>query len=286
MRYCGRDFAEHEIDWIRDLIASCPDLSRRALSIDFCEQWNWRKPDGGLKDMSCRVALLKMHREGLIRLPAPKRKLNKATKHAQRSLLTLPRDPIQKKAGEFDLRLELVEGRAAKLWNEFIDRYHYLGYSPLCGAQLRYFVRDNDQILALLSFSAAAWKTAPRDAFIGWDAKSRKKHLHLIVNNSRFLVLPWVQSKNLASRILALAARALPGDWQQRYGYRPVLLESFVEKQRFAGTCYKAANWMHVGDTRGRGKLDVHNECKLPVKAIWLYPLSRGFRQQLCGVAA
>ena len=148
----------------------------------------------------------------------------------------------------------MVEGGAGKLWNEFIDRYHYLGYTPLCGAQLRYFVKEHDQVLALLSFSAAAWKTAPRDAFIGWDAKSRKKTLHLIVNNSRFLVLPWVQSKNLASRILSLAAKRLPADWQQRYGYRPVLLESFVEKQRFAGHLLQGRQLGACGGHPGAGQ--------------------------------
>jgi len=159
-----------------------------------------------------------------------------------------------------------------------------MGYSPLPGAQLRYFVKHKDEILALLGFSAAAWKTAPRDTFIGWDPQSRKQKLHLVVNNSRFLVLPWVQSKNLASRILSLAGKRLPLDWQARYHYRPVLLEAFVEKVRFEGTCYKAANWIYVGDTQGRGKLDVRHEHKVPVKAVWVYPLSRHYRDQLGGV--
>ena len=284
MHYCGREFSEEEIGWIRDLSSNSPGISRRALSIQFCEHWEWRKPDGGLKEMSCRVALLKMHREGLIPLPAPKGTLNKARIHTQRSFLTLPKPPIRKKAREYRLHLEVVERQGLKLWNEFIDRYHYLGYSPLPGAQLRYFVKDKDEILALLGFSAAAWKTAPRDTFIGWDPQSRKQKLHLVVNNSRFLVLPWVQSKNLASRILSLAGKRLPLDWQARYHYRPVLLETFVEKVRFEGTCYKAANWIYVGDTQGRGKLDVRHEHKVPVKAVWVYPLHRHYRDLLGGV--
>ena len=284
MHYCGREFSEEEIGWIRDLISSSPGISRRALSIRFCEHRGWRKPDGELKDMSCRVALLKMHREGLIPLPAPKRTLNKARIHTQRSFLTLPKPPIRKKAREYHLHLEVVQRQGLKLWNEFIDRYHYLGYSPLPGAQLRYFVKDQDDILALLGFSAAAWKTAPRDTFIGWDPQRRKENLHRVVNNSRFLVLPWVQSKNLASRILSMAGKRLPSDWQARYHYRPVLLETFVEKVRFEGTCYKAANWIYVGDTQGRGKLDIHHEHKVPVKAVWVYPLHRHYRDQLGGV--
>jgi hypothetical protein len=284
MHYCGREFSEQEIEWIRGLRLSSPGISRRALSIRFCEHWEWRKPDGGLKEMSCRVAFLKMHREGVITLPPPKGTLNRARLHTQRSFLTLPKELVRKKAGGFDLSLELVEKGRLKLWNEFIDRYHYLGYNPLPGAQIRYFVKEHDEILALLGFSAAAWKTAPRDSFIGWDAQRRKQNLHLVVNNSRFLVLPWVQSKNLASRILALAGKRLPSDWQARYSYRPVLLESFVEKERFEGTCYKAANWVYVGDTQGRGKLDIRHEHKVPVKAVWVYPLHRRYRDLLGGV--
>jgi hypothetical protein len=284
MHYCGREFSKQEIDWIRHLSESSPGISRRALSIRFCEHWEWRKPDGGLKEMSCRVAFLKMHREGLICLPPAKGTLNTARIHTRRSLLTLPKEPICKKAGEFVLSLKVVERGRLKLWNEFIDRYHYLGYNPLPGAQIRYFVRGQDEILALLGFSAAAWKTAPRDSFIGWDAQRRKQNLHLVVNNSRFLVLPWVQCKNLASRILSLAGKRLPSDWQARYHYRPVLLETFVEKERFEGTCYKAANWIYVGDTQGRGKLDIRHEHKVPVKAVWVYPLHKHYRDLLGGV--
>jgi len=284
MRYCGREFSEEEVGWIRDLISTSPRISRRALSIRFCEHWGWRKPDGGLKEMSCRVALLKMHRQGLILLPAPKGILNKAHVHTQRSFLTLPKPAVRKKARECCLRLEVVERPGLKLWNEFIDRYHYLGYTTLPGAQLRYFVKDEDEILALLGFSAAAWKTAPRDAFVGWDPDRRKQNLHLVVNNSRFLVLPWVQSRNLASRILSLAGKKLPYDWEARYHYRPVLLETFVEKERFEGTCYKAANWIYVGDTRGRGKLDVRHEHKEPVKAVFVCPLDRRYRDRLGGL--
>lgn len=282
MRYSGRDFTQEEVQWIGDLIKSTKGINRAAISTRFCEHVGWRKPDGGLKDMSCRVALLKMHREGIITLPATQRPFNRARKHTQRSLLTLPKAPIEKKAGDFKLHCEIATGGAVKLWNEFIDRYHYLGYTSLAGAQLRYFIKEGDEILALLSFSAAAWKTAPRDEFIGWDASRRKKNLPLLVNNSRFLVLPWVRAKNLASRILALVCSRLPGDWQQRYAYRPVLAETFVEKARFAGTCYKAANWVCVGETRGRGKMDRHYACDQPVKTIWIYPLDRRYKELLC----
>ncbi len=167
------------------------------------------------------------------------------------------------------------------MWNEYIERYHYLGHKPLPGAQLRYFIYAQNQPIALLGFGAAAWQTAPRDLFIGWSHEQRKKNLHLIVNNARFLILPWVQSKNLASMILGKAAKRLPDDWHTHYHYRPVLLETFVEKTRFEGTCYKAANWKYLGQTKGRGKLGVAGKQSVPIKDLWTYPLSTRFREHL-----
>ena len=176
----------------------------------------------------------------------------------------------------------LANQREALLWREYVDRYHYLGYTPLPGAQLRYLVTSGRQVLALLGFGASAWKAAPRDRFIGWSVAQREARLQLVVNNARFLILPWVQVRNLASTVLARSSRRLPDDWQARYGYRPLLLETFVQSDRFAGTSYRAANWTHVGQTQGRGKLDVHRTHALPRKDIWLYPLRRDFRRRLC----
>jgi hypothetical protein len=170
----------------------------------FCQKANWLKPDGGTKDMSCRVAMLRMARDGHVILPTPKTKHTKPYKKI-RTLWAIEQAEITKKAGEFDLVLEVVTSQTGALWNEFIDRYHYLGYKTLPGAQLRYFIKADGQILALLGFGAAAWTTAPRDNYIGWDRPTRRKNLHLIVNNARFLILPWVHSKNLGSRILSLA---------------------------------------------------------------------------------
>jgi hypothetical protein len=279
MRYCGREFTEDDINLIQRLIADTAGINRQRLSRRFCEEVGWRKADGGLKDMSCRVAFLRMHRDGHISLPAPQKpQYRPGTK---RTLFAEPQSLVTKKAGEYDLEIELVGKDCSSLWNEYIDRYHYLGYTPLPGAQLRYFIKSGTQVLALLGFGAAAWKTAPRDTYIGWDAETRKRNLHLIANNSRFLVLPWVRSKNLASHVLSLVSKRICFDWKGRYNYEPVLLETFVEKERFLGTCYKAANWTYVGDTKGRGKLDTHNEYKLPVKGIWLYPLRKDFRRRL-----
>lgn len=284
MRYCGREFDEDEIAYIRKLAAE-PGASRIAMSRRVCEEVGWRKPDGGLKEMSCRVALLRMEADGLVRLPAPLRRNGNAGRSPRRTPEGEPRGPLVTPAGDLvRLRLDLVESqRDSRLWNELVDRYHYLGYKPLPGAQVRYFARSEDDLLAVLGFGAAAWKTAPRDAFIGWTARERETRLHLVVNNARFLILPWVRSRHLASRLLGLAARRLSADWQARYGYRPVLLETFVEKERFNGTCYRAANWRYVGETRGRGKLDTAHAHALPVKSVWVLPLDPDFRARLAG---
>ena len=192
--------------------------------------------------------------------------------------------PIEVPAGRLD-PLELVpigSRKDSSLGNELIERYHYLGYHALPGAQMRYFVVARGQMLAVLGFGASAWKVAPRDRFIGWSHEQRVANLSLIVNNARFLILPWVRSPNLASRVLSTVAKSLPRDWENRYGYRPVLLETFVE-ERFQGTCYRAANWICVGQTQGRGKLDRKHRAALPKKLIFLYPLRRDFRTALGG---
>ena len=254
------------MDLIHTLIAT--GAHRQKLSRMFCEQVDWRKPDGGFKEMSRKVAFLRMHRDGLIVLPPPTKPANNHLKKPKKIVLSLPGITHVS-----TLTMEQVDKADSTLWNAYIDQYHYLGYTPLPGAQLRYIVKAEGAIIALLGFSAAAWKCAPRDAYIGWDAEMRKKNLHLVVNNARFLIL--VKVKNLASRILSMAAKRLAVDWQKRYGYEPVLLETFVEKDRFTGTCYKASNWTCVGETKGRGKLDVHHEHKIPIKSVWLIPLKK-----------
>ena len=282
MKYCGKHFSEAEMSVIRRIIEEDPARNRLAISRMVCDELGWRKPDGGLKEMSCRVALLRMHEDELVRLPPPRGGNGNQIGYTRRTPQAEPRPAICLPAGELlGLRLDPVLKHESHLWNEYIDRYHYLGYQRLPGAQMRYFARAEGEILALLGFGAAAWKAAPRDAFIGWTPAQREQRLHLVVNNARFLILPWVASKHLASKLLARAAKRLPDDWLKRYGYRPVLLETFVEKQRFRGTCYKAANWQCTGDTQGRGKLDRHRLYALPTKSVWLYPLSHQFRQIL-----
>ncbi|MGH8833007.1 MAG: DUF4338 domain-containing protein [Polaromonas sp.] len=282
--YCGRDFSLDDIQTINRLMEQDPSLKRTHLSRKLCELFEWIKPNGKLKDMTCRVALLRMQADGLITLPpsqlrGPRSRARfppTAASDAQHPL----RDPVHELGA---LTLRPVAGTSvSRLWNEYIQRYHYLGYTPLSGAQLRYNVFAGEQLVALLSFGASAWKLAGRERFIGWLEPQRKKNLQLVVNNARFLILPWIQSKGLASKILSIANRQLPSDWHQRYGYCPVLLETFVETERHRGTCYKAANWIHVGQTVGRGKKSrVHSQI-LPIKDIWLYPLRKNFRAVLC----
>jgi len=260
-----------------------PDLTRRALSKEICQILNWRRLNGDLKDMSCRVALLRMQKDGLIELSAPGRCNASGTHVIAHTPATESATPIICSVNELqNLHLQLITTRQdSKLWNEYIDRYHYLGYKPLPGAQLRYFARSDQGLLALFGFGAAAWKTAPRDEFIGWTPSRRQANLHLIVNNARFLILPWIQSQHLASKLLSLVTRRIGQDWYRRYGYKPVLLETFVEKDRFKGTCYRASNWTFLGYTRGRGKLDHSHACSVPIKSIWVYSLSNDFRQIL-----
>ena len=281
MQICGRDFIQSEIDWINNQIESHPELNRMQLSRLFCRHVNWYKPDGGVKEMSCRVAMLRLEKNGLIRLPAPRKKTGvaKAVKHTSAGE---PADDIVLKAGRVNIDIAAVDKKSAPLWNELIDRYHYLGYRRMGGAQMRFFVYAKGRLVALLGFSAAAWKVAPRDRFIGWTPEQRKGSLHLVVDNSRFLILPWVRSKNLASRILSCAVKQLPVFWKKRYNYAPLLIETFVDTGRFAGTCYKAANWMLVGQTAGRGKWDRYNARGKPVKTVWLYPIDRRYKERLC----
>lgn len=283
--YCGRTFDGTQIDLIRALIAENPRFNRAQLSRLVCEVLSWHDVNGNSKQMSCRVALLRMQEDGLIELPPPRNGNGNARPYARRTLDAAPELPGVEVSVDtlVDLRIELVSSRRqSHLWNEYVDRYHYLRYQPLTGAQLRYFAFSENRPVALLGFAAAAWKVQARDSFIGWTPQQRKALLHLVVNNSRFLILPWVRCRNLASRLLASAARRLPDDWQQRYGYRPVLLETFVESPRFQGTCYKAANWTCLGETQGRGKRDVHHQHPLPRKLVWIYPLVSDPRHTLC----
>ncbi len=282
-RFCGRIFSSEELEIIRGMIAADDRPNRSKLSRMVCEEFNWRRPDGRLRDMSCRVAMLRMHRQELIELPPPRTVNSNGRRRPCLTAASEPQLPITIPVGQLgDMDLRQVAGKQeSRLWNELIERYHYLGYQPLSGAQIRYLVFSDGRLLAAMGFGASAWKIAPRDKYIGWTHEQRRLNLQLVVNNARYLIMPWVHSKNLASHLLSRIAKRLVKDWEVRYGYRPLLLETFVGPQ-FQGTCYKAANWVEAGRTQGRGKLDTENRYALPVKRIFLYPLCRNFRQLLC----
>jgi hypothetical protein len=284
VRYCGRTFSAQDFKTIRG-IASDPQRypHRSAIAQGVCEALSWYRPDGRPKAMSARVALLRMERDGLLELPPPLTRNGNGRTRPQATRASDPGVPLLCSRGDLDaLHLERVEKRTdSLLWNELVERYHYLGYKPLPGAQMRYLIADGERVLGVVGLSASAWKVASRDRFIGWSPARRETHLHLVVNNSRFLILPWVRVRNLASSVLAMVVRRVADDWQEVYGYQPVLMETFVEENRFSGACYRAANWIYVGRTEGRGKLDRHKLRVLPVKSVFLYPLRKNFRRLL-----
>jgi len=284
-RYCGREFSPADLDPIRQLLAVRPSLGRVALSRRVCQNLGWINGLGQPKEMSCRVALLRMEKDRLLQLHPPLRKNGRGQRRFKLSSASDPGEPVQAALRALEpLVFQRVEkGKLSSLWNELIQRYHYLGYRPLSGAQMRYLIWSGEgRLLAALGFGASAWQVKPRDQHIGWTHPQRASGLHRIVNNARFLILPWVKCCGLASRILSGIVKPLRVDWSLRYGYQPVLLESFVETPRFTGTSYRAANWIKLGQTQGRGKLEKHHRQIGPRKEVWVYPLHPKFRQILC----
>jgi Domain of unknown function (DUF4338) len=288
LRFCGRTFSGQELGLMREIARDYAGLAVTEIARTVCELLEWKRANGRLKDQECRQLLEYLRDQGGLRLPAVRNSGPRGPRLIRLGEASAPQARVQGSAGEFEpLELQLVQRRQeSQLWTELIERHHYLRYRVPVGANLRYLVRSprsGEQVLACLLWSSPAWKMAARDQSIGWNAEQRAHNLQLIVNNSRFLVLPWVHIQGLASKILAQSARQLPIDWEQRYGYRPLLLETLVDAQRFRGTCYRAANWIHVGQTSGRGRMDrEHKTHGQAVKDIYLYPLARNTRQRLC----
>ena len=284
-RYYGRDFTAEKMALLRALVAASPPPNRHALSREFCRRIGWFTPDGGLKDMMARVTMLAMHNDGRIVLPPPK-----WPRPPRRPMVFGPdtEPPLFPAPTTLDevrpLRLRPVVRytREGKRWNAFIARYHYLGYKTLVGAQMRYAVHDRDGWpLAMLGFSTAAWKLAPRDKFIGWTPQLHEKNLPLVVDNPRFLILPWITIPNLGSHILAIIRRRLSDDWTERYNTNPVLIETFVETPRYTGAVYRASGWVHVGTTQGRGRYDRDKLYDKPRKDVWLRPPRKDWKRIL-----
>lgn len=286
-RIQGRDLSESQIAEIRSLIAAHPDWHRTRLSVELAQSWNWRSPAGQMQDMAARSLLLKLERRGWITLPPRQFQFYPRRRRipAQEALpLELP--PIAEPlAGLLPLRVEALSPRHPDrvLFSRYLREHHYLGYSGPVGESMAYLVRDRQgRELACALFGAAAWKTKPRDLWIGWDADTQSRRLSLLANNHRFLILPWVRVEHLASHILGRITRRIAGDWQAKYGHPIHLLETFVDRSRFKGTCYRAANWTCVGRTQGRSRQDRYSTLRVPVKDIYLYPLTRRWRELLC----
>jgi len=274
---------------LRRWVGENPDWSRWRLSRELAARWDWRNGAGVLKDMAARTLLVKLAHRGLISLPERRQVPTNRMRCRARPVLELP-EPCQSITGALaqlgPLSLQEVSAEpAARAWvKELLARFHYLGFGGAVGENLQYMVRDGQsRPLACLVFGAAAWKCQDRDRFIGWTAGQRQKHLALVANNTRFLILPWVRVPDLGSWILGRVAHRVGRDWQAKYGHPVVLLETFVEQQRFRGTVYRAANWQRVGQTAGRTRQDRHTCIEVAVKDIYLYPLCRGFREVLQG---
>jgi len=289
LRFCGSPVTPEEFNLIAETVRDCNGLSRTELAYTICELLNWRRPTGALKGHECRYFLEELETKGVLKLSGKKaggpRNKKKATVESPGT--EAQQEHITGKLSEFGpIELELVQDDdQRRLWREWVGRYHYLGCKVPFGAHLRYFVlitRPDVKRVACLQVSSPAWMMAPRDRWIGWSHAQRGRRLQQIVQNSRFLILPWVRIPHLASSALAKLVRRLPADWEKQYAVRPLLMETLVDSAKYQGTCYKAANWIHVGQTTGRGRMDKehlrHGAC---IKEVLLYPLCRKAREKL-----
>lgn len=286
IRYRGKNYTLREIDEIREVLIAYRDRSRSFISQEICRRWGWRQPNGVLKEMICRGLLLQLEARGLIELPPRK-------KNPPNPLLIPPRiEAVEVDQGSIignlkDLRpIELLQVRGTsyeKLYRSLIARYHYLGYGRPVGEHLEYMAFSQGRPLACLGWSSAPRHLGCRDRYIGWTKEQRQRNLSLIVMNTRFLILPWVRVRHLASHLLGLCARRISQDWERVYHHEVVWLETFVDPERgFEGICYRAANWIYLGQTTGRGKDDHTNKVNRSLKLVFGYPLRKDFRQVLC----
>lgn len=288
LSFCGHTLTESELDLIRRITREFAKLALTELAATICELLQWRRPNGGLKSRECYLFLRELHSRGWLpwlAAPQPRQRRASTVRAAEQAtpsfaVLTAPLNEYR------PIRLELIEdAEQRRLFRQYLEQYHYLGYRAPYGAQLRYWVRAAQPELpplAALLFASAAWRMAPRDHCIGWSDPVRQRNLPLVVNHSRFLILPWTRIPHLASHVLARAARQLPGDWQARYRVEPVLMETLVDPARYPGTCYRAANWIQAGLTTGRGRMDRSGRAEGVRKQIFLYPLHRHWRERLC----
>lgn len=290
MEFKGRVFTASDLELIREVVLDCAGLSRQELANTVCELLGWRRPNGGLKTWECKELLEELGSAGVVVLPALRRtKPRGARTSVPRTGAGEPGEPLRGTVREVApvwLRV-VTAAEDRRLWRELVGRYHYLGHSVPFGAHRRYLIevaRPERVVVGCLQLSSPAWRIGVRDQWIGWSDAVRRQNLQRVVQNSRFLLLPWVEVRNLASSVLGQLARECPADWQRAYGVRPLLLETLVDKERYRGTCYRAANWIELGATRGRGRMDRHHqrEGACP-KGVFVYPLTPTARHRLRG---
>jgi hypothetical protein len=283
-RYRGRRIGSSEIGFLRQFIAAHPELSRCALSRQVCEAWQWKQANGALREMVCRGLMLALARAGHIELPETRFKVRNHLVERPRPEPVAPDNrPVRGPLRELgSLTFEQVRRTPQEaLFNSLMEQYHYLGYEQPVGEHLKYVVSAKGQAIACLAWCSAPRHLASRDRFIGWNGETRKRNLHLLAYNTRFLILPWVQVPHLASHILGRMAKIVPDDWQKLYAHPVYWLETFIDPARFKGTCYLAANWMMLGRTTGRGHNAPDNKATQPVKELLALPLSLRFRELL-----
>ena len=281
-KIAGR-FTEEIVKRINAYVKRGKGLTRSKLSRKVCEWVKWKGINGEAKEVSCRIAFLKLHRKGIVDLPAANPVSFERKRDEEGKISWAEINSTLEEMGRIELvEIERGEKALSRVWNRMMEEQHYLVSGSLCGKQVRYLIRGCNSWLGGLSFSSAAWRLRSRDEWIGWDERGRQENLHKVVCNSRFLILGGVRIRNLASRILGLSAKRVKEDWQKRYGYSPVLLESFVEDGRFMGTSYRAANWQHIGRTAGRGRQDRKHDVSVPVKSVYVLPLEKEYQRELC----
>ncbi len=290
MSYRGRVVTGEEISFIKELIGLHPEASRRCLSKKLCEAWNWVQPNGQLRDMICRGLMLELHRAGHICLPEKKFTPNNplAAQRSKPAWIEVDRSPIGgsiKTLGAVEIR-QVRATPQEQLYNSLIEHHHYLGYCHPVGEQLKYVVFAQERPIACFAFSSAPRHIGCRDRFIGWNQEQRTKNLNLLAYNTRFLILPWVEVRYLASHLLSRMAKRITQDWQDSYGHPLYFLTTFVDTERFTGSCYRAANWIYLGETTGRGKNDQTKKSNRSLKAAWGYPLHKEFRARLFATEA
>ena len=284
--YRGRRLSGQDIEFVRQLIATHPDLSRRRLSVQLCAAWNWVQPNGRPRDMVARSLMLELHRAGHIQLPVQRFcPPNNAAQHRAPTLQPMcacaPIECSLAQLGALDIQ-QIRRTPAEKLFGRLMQEHHYLGYTQPVGEHLKYLIYAQGQPVAALAWSSAPRHLGARDRFIGWSASQRRAGIHLLAYNTRFLILPWVKVPHLASHLLSRVARRIAADWQALYSHPIYLLETFIDPERFAGTCYRAANWIYLGLTTGRGKDDQTKRPNRSLKQLWAYPLRPDFRRRLC----